>query len=368
MQKKAGIITHYNVHNYGAQLQLYAMVQVLNELGFEAKALTFIKNYDFMEEGLSNKYNISLKSIPFYFKYVIKNGVKRTIFNIKKKKTLDKFRKNNCLIGNFYSKADNLDVVVIGSDEIFSIEPGLNPCFWGMGVRAKRIISYAASFGPTTSSFIENHNAAGFIFGGIKTIDKILVRDRNSRDLIKQYGNKNAEIVCDPVLLYRFDLSSQSTTAKKSSKKDKKRYCLIYSYDYNMNDVATIRAIRNYSKQKRLKVYSIGYYHKWCDKNLNVDPLNVFKWFKGATMVFTDTFHGTVISLVTHTQFVTKITNNSNKLSFLLEQYGVSNRKVNSFEELGKVTSESIDYNAVGQTIDRIRKESMTKLEDSLNE
>ena len=39
MQKKTGIITHYDVHNHGAHLQLYALSKVLGTLGYEAKAL-----------------------------------------------------------------------------------------------------------------------------------------------------------------------------------------------------------------------------------------------------------------------------------------------------------------------------------------
>ena len=60
--KKVGIITHYDVHNHGAHLQLYALVKCLAKLGYEAKALRFQKNYDFMggaEAG--KKYNVRIE-------------------------------------------------------------------------------------------------------------------------------------------------------------------------------------------------------------------------------------------------------------------------------------------------------------------
>ena len=44
---KPGIITHYDVHNHGAQLQLYALCKQLGKFGYEARALTYKKNYDF---------------------------------------------------------------------------------------------------------------------------------------------------------------------------------------------------------------------------------------------------------------------------------------------------------------------------------
>ena len=77
---KIGIITHYDVHNHGALLQLFGLVSFLRERGFEAFALKYSKNYDFMDADSFNKYNISIKSIPFYFRYLKQNGLKKVIF------------------------------------------------------------------------------------------------------------------------------------------------------------------------------------------------------------------------------------------------------------------------------------------------
>ena len=69
--KKVGIVTHYDVHNHGAILQLNALVQVLRErYAIEAKALQFDKNYDFLGHKLKAKYDISAKSIGIYVKYL----------------------------------------------------------------------------------------------------------------------------------------------------------------------------------------------------------------------------------------------------------------------------------------------------------
>ena len=90
---KAGIITHYDVHNHGAHLQMYALVQVLKLFDYDAKALRFRKNYDFMGGArVEAKYNTSLKSLPIYFKYVVKNGLRRTLYNYQKRKLLSGHR------------------------------------------------------------------------------------------------------------------------------------------------------------------------------------------------------------------------------------------------------------------------------------
>lgn len=44
---KIGILTHYTVNNQGAQLQLAAMCEFLQQLGHTPVVLTYEKNFDF---------------------------------------------------------------------------------------------------------------------------------------------------------------------------------------------------------------------------------------------------------------------------------------------------------------------------------
>ena len=364
---KAGIITHYDVHNHGAHLQMYALVQVLESLNYDAKALKFRKNYDFMGgEKVGAKYSVSIKSLPIYFEYLLKNGVARTIYNYKKRKILSDFRTEHELVGEFYSEAKDLDVVVIGSDEIFSIEAGPNPWYYGIGIPCQKQISYAASFGPTTLEVIQKHNVGALIEAGVKHLSDVSVRDKNSHDIVEYFTKREASIVCDPVLLYGFQEEQKDELLLEFKNKNSEKYCIVYSYDYNMCDDETVEAIRQYARKRNLKIYSVAYYHKWCDKNIQVAPLEIFKWFANAEIVFTDTFHGSVISLTTGTQFVAKIKGNANKLSFLLEQYGVAERKVDTFMNIEKVVETPIDYERVNRTIENIRIQSKMFLENAL--
>ena len=141
------------------------------------------------------------------------------------------------------------------------------------------------------------------------------------------------------------------------------KYCIVYSYDYNMNDETTVSSIQKYAAKRGLKVYSLGYFHKWCDENPNVTPLELFLWFRCADIVFTDTFHGTVISLATNAQFITQLRNNQNKLAFLLDQYAVSERRTNNFTDIEEIDQSPIDYTKIDMVIKRIRKESKDNLE-----
>lgn len=367
--KKAGIITHYNVHNHGAHLQLFALIQELKKLGYNAQALQFQKNYDFMGGAAAGKkYNISLRSIPTYLKYTVQNGVDRTAYNIKKREILSDFRKKHDVVGAYYSEATDIDLVVIGSDEIFSIEAGPNPWYYGIGVPCKNQVSYAASFGPTTLEMINEHNMDAMVAAGINNIKAITFRDQNSADIVKHFSGKNVPIVCDPVLLHDFSRLFSKEKVERFRQAHPEKYCIVYSYDYNMNDDATVSAIRKYAVKRGLKVYSLGYFHKWCDENPNVSPLELFLWFRCADMVFTDTFHGSVISLSTEAQFISLIRNNQNKLAFLLKQYGVSERIVNDFAKIEEKANSPIDYTIVEITVQQIRERSFRVLKEFIEQ
>lgn len=367
--KKAGIITHYNVHNHGAQLQLYALSRVLLEEGIEAKALQFKKNYDFMDQDEADKkYTFSIKSIPYFVKYSFKKGIFRTIFNIRKRKMLNHFRNKYSLNGEYYSQAKDLDLVVVGSDEIFSIEAGINPWYFGIGVQCQHQFSYAASFGPTTYSDIENHNLLGFIKSGLNNLNNISVRDENSQQIVNKLINKDVPIVCDPVILFDYKKYIDEKDIEENKENTVNKYCLVYSYDDHLNDKETVRAIKNYAKQHKLSIISVGYYHRWCSSNINVDPLDLFKWFSCAEIVFTDTFHGTVLSLLTNRDFVCKINNNQNKLVDLLDQYNLLDRKVDDFSKCEFDKLDKIDYSKVNQIIEKKRTESREILRKYIKE
>lgn len=365
MQKKAGIITHYDVHNHGAHLQLFALTKVLGELGYNAKALIYKKNFDFMPANSSRKYNITLASIPLYIKYLIKKGFGRTIYNINKRNALKKFRANQKLIGEYYSHASNLDLVVIGSDEIFSIEPGLNPCFFGMGVPCSKVISYAASFGPTTMEFISEMYSKEFVSAGISHVSHCSVRDVNSQNIVFALTEKNAPIVCDPVILYGFKGEIASVRANKRTKKD--RYILVYSYDNTMNEQENVKKIKAYAKARGLKLYSVGFYHNWCDKNINVDPLEIFDWFINAEEIITDTFHGAVLSIVTNsTMFVKLKPTNKSKLLWLMKEYELEDRVMDDFSKLSELTNKKINFDKVNLLIEEKRAYSRKYLEEAI--
>lgn len=360
--KKYGIITHYGVHNHGALLQLTALIRVLASKGIEAQALQFDKNYDFMERGLKAKYQLSVKSLPVYIDFIWERGLGSFVYNYRKRKTLNRFKHDNHLIGGYYTMTERLDGVIVGSDEVFALHTGASPAFFGHCMPTDHVVAYAGSFGPTTVDDVDRLHCRELITAGLGAMDAVTVRDANSADVVENLLGKRPPIVVDPVLLYGYkdEIAALATPKEKN-------YLLVYAYDRRMNDPEEVNAIKAYAKSKGLKTLSPGFYHSWCDINVDVDPINLLGYFKYAAEVITDTFHGSVMSIITGAKFAVKTRPaNHFKLSNLLAEYSLSDRIFTSWDKLPETMGPAIDYNQVNTEVERRRDASMEILDKML--
>lgn len=355
---KIGILTYYGVHNHGAVLQANALKKVLVEKGNECGFLKFERSYSNISKTQAYKYKIGIGSISFYAKYLLEKGPQNIWYNFQKKKTLNEFRKSNIPMLGEYEDFDG-DLVIIGSDEVFSLDIGVNPQLYGNNLISKCVASYAGCFGPTTIEDVHAQKQEKMISEGLNGMIGVSVRDENSKKIIKEIAGIEAKLVCDPVILYGYKKEMNEYRPKT------KNYILIYSYDKNLNDANEYKPIMDFAKKNNLKVLSVGYHHKWC-KSVNASPIELLGWIKNANLVVTDTFHGSVMSIICNTPMVVKLRDNQNKLKNLLSEYGLLDRTVSSFDEIESVSLKEIDFNNVNEAIENRREKSMMFLEDVL--
>lgn len=358
---KIGILTYYFVHNYGAVLQAYAMQKVLEDMGHRVTFLKFDRNYDHIPEGADKKYNLSIQSMPLLINYLISNGVRTFYYNYIKKKRLHTFIKKNMKIGERYSDACQ-DAVLIGSDEVFAIDVGINPFLYGHNIPIKTIFSYAASFGSTQLIDVTNYGCKELIKAGFEKMYSIGVRDEITSQMVKSISNKDTKLNCDPVILYGY----QNEIQKVQKKQSKEKYLILYSYDKNFNDRIDINIIKQFAKKYNMKIWSVGYYHKWCDKNIMCHPVKIIDLFCNAEMVITDTFHGSVISLITNTSFMVKLNKKNQKIEFLLEQYNILDRKTKNIKDINILFNQQINYDNINKLLKQEREKSMMFLKQCL--
>ncbi len=359
-----GIITHYDVHNHGAVLQLFGLIKTLEkEFGIEAIALQFEKNYDFLGHELKAKYDISLKSFGIYLNYIKENGFAQFLYNFQKKRLLDGFKASHNLIGPYYTECGELEGIIVGSDEVFALHTGPTPVFFGHACPSDKVFAYGGSFGPTTIQDIERLHCRNFVASGLSAMKGLGMRDRNSREITAALTGRSAEEVCDPVILYGF-----KDELKDMERPVDYRYMLVYAYDKRMNEDDEVSKIRAYAKSKGLRIVSPGFFHKWADCNVSVDPIGLLRYFKFADCIVTDTFHGSVMSIITHREFAVILRDNSNKLLNLLEEYALEDRVLSCDVALAAIFDRRIDYGRVDAEVGCRRNASMDYLRRMIEE
>jgi len=228
---------------------------------------------------------------------------------------------------------------------------------YGHCVSTNKMISYAPSFGQTDIQLLEKHNAKTIVAEGLKNFVDLSSRDENTKNIIEELTGRKATMVCDPVLLYDF-----SKTKINFDKIPKKKYLVVYAYDFNMTDEKEVEAIKKFAKKRNLITVSPGTYHKWCDLNISCNALEWVEVFKNAEYVITDTFHGTITAAITKRPISVLVRNklNSNKMVDLLNKLGIENRRITEVteEQLDKTYSEKYDGDAINENIDKLRKAS----------
>ena len=264
------------------------------------------------------------------------------------------------------------DLVVIGSDEVFNCcQPapwGYTLQLYGKVLNAKKVVSYAGSFGHTRYEQLVQLGIDKEIGETMKTMAAISVRDQNSYDIVEKLTGIKAEMHLDPVLIYGYE---KEIAERKVSYPEK--YMVIYSYQGRINDKREIKEITSFAKEHKLKLISIFCRYDWCDEAIVPEtPFDVLGWFKGAEYVVTDTFHGTIFSIITGRRFVTLVrkkatVTNEEKVSSLLKQLGLEERCVEVDKNaLNSKLAGDVDRQRVDKALAECRKLCQMYLSDAI--
>ncbi|MBO5832089.1 MAG: polysaccharide pyruvyl transferase family protein [Alistipes sp.] len=361
---KIGILTHYDVNNQGAQLQLYAMYHLLESWGHKPVVLTYKKNYDFVPE-LEKRNQIGLSSVPYIIKnFVIAKGLRLTWHNVRKYLINKKFRTSTMHHAS-YSLAD-IDAAVVGADEVFSLELGVNTMMFGHAVNCDNMIAYAPSCGQTDMKRIDHYHCRNLMSSGLKAFKYLSARDKSTRNIVEELTGREVCEVCDPALLYQFPIEDYIAP----SKCPKRDFLVVYSYDARFVDGEEVEAIKRFARQHNLITISPGTYHKWCDVNIACNALEWLKCISLAKYVITDTFHGTIAAAITNRPMAIYYSKevNSSKMHDLVSKLGLESRMLQriSYDEIERVLGTEMDSEALSSRITAMREESENYLRNAI--
>ena len=360
---KTGILTWYDVTNYGSVFQAYALQQYILKSGNDCVILSHDRIIPHVKENKLSA--ISIKDLLVWLRNQTPNRVINRKRELRKYKNFLSFRQKFLIVGDMYDKEKNLDIVFIGSDQMFDIKYFFYDYQFGNRVNSKMICSYAPSFGENKINDIENSKFYDSILNGLNNMAEISVRDVNSRDIVKKITNKEVPIVLDPTLLYDFKYEKNIW----SSRLVKDPYLLIYSWGGSTASKEFNFQLEKFAKKNSLKTVSVGDYRKWCDYNYaSAKPIEFFQLFANASMVITNMFHGTCFSILNEKPFYSlTMPHNEHKLGGLLRQFGLENQIITDLSEIGEKKLPKIEYSITNKVIQSFRNSSEEFLNSILN-
>jgi hypothetical protein len=364
---RVGILSMQRILNYGSFLQAYGLKQILESLDCDVQFVDYTPGQCLVEPDGGGKSSLVRKA---------GKALETLCYDAPLRDRLAFIRYKCTYAQRFYpilglteepNLAPDIDLLIIGSDEVFNCvqdnpNVGYTPKLFGQGTRAKRRVSYAASFGNTTIQRLQNHGKAEEVAGWLRELDAISVRDANSGAVVSELVGVEPSYNLDPVLTYDFmgECHEIPTTVDETEP-----YIVIYGYSgrFSKEECAAIRA---YADAYGFKVLNIGGVQGVCDRFVDCSPFEVIAYFSHAEAVVTDTFHGTILSVITHATFASIVRGQGNgnlqKLGDLLERLHLQDRVISSPDVLASVLRAPVRWEAADSAILAGRKAAYTYL------
>ena len=321
-------------------MQAYALVQTLAGMGYTAEVIDYRcpkiqKELDSLSKGRN----------------IVKN-----FFYLKKKAEFDSFNKKYLQLSSLGAKSidDKLkeyDVLITGSDQVWNKSITGNDWVYFLRDVDQCKISYAASCGDGVD--LTEQDAQN-----IKTFNAVSVRENILQDKLNSLGVESVT-VCDPTILVGKEAFARLSRTRLC--KDKYVFVFMIWKSKKLMENAT-----RFANSKGIKVIS----NKDCVKFLfHSRPIDFVSWIANADYVFTNSFHGTVFSLLFHRPFISSVVKPNGKINTrvqeLLSTVGCSNNILMD-ENQQIITVNVPNYNLVDEKIKKMRSKGRNFLENAL--
>lgn len=373
---KVGIVTYWITQsNYGSVLQNYALQTFLRKLDFEPFlirndiAVSFSR-WKFYKEIFISKGFLAL--VSYFIKRFFYNFISLVSFQKKKdsRRKFEDFIDKNLNPTKVFKSLDELklecpkaELFIAGSDQIWNtygksydlISPSIKSYLLSFATKESKKIACAASFGSASfDSEFEN-----LFKSELSNFDFISCREKSGVEICKKLGFENAVQQPDPTMLLSCDEYKKIADYELVPKNP---YILLYLLG---NDADfSVGKLKKIAKKRNLDVVYVPAnemqkvnFHKKIYPTVN-------EWlglYENASAVVTNSFHGTVFSLIFNKPFLSvhqtgKFEDQNVRIDSLLEDFGLKNQIFSgNFEKLFS----SVDFEKVNKQLEEIRKCSL---------
>lgn len=279
---KIGILTFHEADSYGAVLQAYALQQTLKKLGAESQFVQIATPAVPQPAAAPTS-----PAAALFARRIQAEGKKREAL-------FAQFRQNHMAISRAYAPTDDIDsdfdCFIAGSDQIWNFRiPGADARYFLPFAKTEKRYSYAASFGADDLP----EKAKDWVAKQLALFKGISVREEKGCHIVSQLTGKTAQVCVDPtMLLAPADWEALAGEAAPEP------YVLLFMLKYDPELMAAAKA----EAEKRgvpLKVVTAGFMPQAGMEAWNTT--GVTQWLsaiRGAQCVFTNSFHGTVFTLI----------------------------------------------------------------------
>lgn len=316
---KAGILTYHRASNYGALLQAYALQSAIEKMGCDVEII------DYRCDGVENAHN----PVKHILKFGLK-GIYHAPYKLLKYIVCDSFRKHRLHLSEeaeckTIAKVENkYSILIAGSDQLWNDRLSeKDKQFFMPNERPLKKYTYAISIGD----FYDLQFLKDMLSDYGSNISEISLREKTDQEIITSIINKNCRVDVDPTFLLTKDDWDQISIKPKVEKK----YVLIYIVP--KPDHLIVKA-EKYAKENG---YEIVYLNNKSAKQRNLQknryssPEEFLGWLNSAECIFTNSFHGTALSIIMEKPFFveTEYRGHTNKrIINLLNDSGLEDRMI----------------------------------------
>jgi hypothetical protein len=353
---KVKIITFHPGLNYGAVLQAFALQNAIERLNFDVKILDY-RPFQLMKKY----YRFFVRPVNFFARI-------RQHYNFMqfRKKFLNQTNRRYRNFNQIKNDKIDADYFVCGSDQVWNTSIFYEPDFSYFLTFARnnqKKVAYAASLGA--SPFPEKDKEK--IKSSLTDFYKISVRERFAQDEVQDLIDKKPEIVVDPTFL----LDDYSIIIEEPNDPPGK-YILIYAIEYSNFLKENVKIAREILKMPVINISS--WHFKQADYNkIGISPNEWLGWFRKATYIITNSFHGTAFSLIFRRNFsfisIEEKIGLNNRIVDLLNSIRAAERIVyiDSKEILIKNLNTQINFDQIDIELKKIRAQSYEFLKSAFD-